>query len=111
MAQPTCKRLGPLPVPVGLPPVGVLLADDVQYVPPLEADAQLVARDVQVVVRRVGEVGPVVVLEQPVKSLTAGIHKMRYMCVLRKMKDHDKRKEQRRGAWPMAKSFPISTVP
>ena len=48
--------MGPLAVPVGLPPVLVLPVDDVQDVSPLEGDAQLVARDVQVVVGVVVEV-------------------------------------------------------
>ena len=41
----------------------VLLADHVQDVAPLEGDAQLVAGDVEVIVRSVGEVGPVVELK------------------------------------------------
>ncbi len=40
----------------------VLPVDDVEDVPPLEADAQFVARDVQVVVRVVVKVGAVVKL-------------------------------------------------
>ena len=50
------EGLGPLAVPVGLPPVLVLPVDDVQDVAPLERDAELVARDVQVVVGVVVEV-------------------------------------------------------
>ena len=42
----------------------VLLADHVQDVAPLEGDAQLVAGDVEVVVRGVGEVCSVVELKQ-----------------------------------------------
>ncbi len=42
--------------------MGVLPVDDVQDVPALEGDAQLVAGDVQVVVRVVVEVGAVVEL-------------------------------------------------
>ena len=57
------QGLSPLAVPVCLPPVWVLLADHVQDVAPLEGDAQLVARDVQVVIRGVGEVGTVVILQ------------------------------------------------
>ena len=41
----------------------VLLADHVQDVAPLEGDAQLVAGDVEVVVRGVGEVCSVVELK------------------------------------------------
>ena len=57
------QSLSPLAVPVGLPPVWVLLADHVQDVAPLEGDAQLVAGDVEVVVRGVGEVCSVVELK------------------------------------------------
>ena len=62
----TGERLRPLAVPVGLPPVWVLLADHVQDVAPLEGDAQLVAGDVEVVVRGVGEVGSVVKLKHTI---------------------------------------------
>ena len=41
----------------------VVPTDDMENVATLEADAQLVARDVQVVVRGVGEVGTVVILD------------------------------------------------
>ncbi len=44
--------------------MGVLPVDDVQDVPALEGDAQLVAGDVQVVVRVVVEVGAVVELRE-----------------------------------------------
>ena len=56
ISLPTCKRLGPLAVSVGLPPVLILPVDDVQDVSALERDAQLVARDVEVVVGVVVEV-------------------------------------------------------
>ena len=42
----------------------VLPVDDVQDVPALEGDSQLVARDVEIVVRVVVEVGAVVELEK-----------------------------------------------
>ena len=48
-------------VPVSLPPVRVVLVDNVEDVAALEGDAELVAGDVQVVLRRVGEVCAVVV--------------------------------------------------
>ena len=48
-------------IPVCLPPVGIVLVDNVKDVPALEGDAELVTRDVQVVFGAVGEVGPVVV--------------------------------------------------
>ena len=57
------QGLGPLPVPVGLPPVRVVLADHVQDVSALEGDAELVTGDVEIVVRSVGEVSPVVELK------------------------------------------------
>ena len=57
------QGLGPLPVPVGLPPVRVVLADHVENVPALEGDAELVTRDVEIIVRSVGEVCPVVELK------------------------------------------------
>ena len=57
------QGLCPLSVPVGLPPVRVVLADDVEDVSPLEGDAKLVARDVEIVVRGVGEMCPVVKLK------------------------------------------------
>ena len=60
----TCQRLCPLSISVGLPPVRVLAVDDVQDVPALEGDSQLVARDVEIVVRVVVEVGAVVELEK-----------------------------------------------
>ena len=41
--------------------MGIVLVDDVENVAPLEGDAQLVAGDVEVVIRHVGEVGSVVV--------------------------------------------------
>ena len=41
----------------------ILLADDVYYVPALEGDAELVAGDVEIVVRGVGEVCSVVELK------------------------------------------------
>ena len=41
----------------------VVLADDVEDVSPLEGDAKLVARDVEIVVRGVGEMCPVVKLK------------------------------------------------
>ncbi len=44
--------------------MGVLPVDDVQDVPALEGDAQLVAGDVQVVVRVVVEMGAVVELRE-----------------------------------------------
>ena len=52
----TCEGLGPLSVSVGLPPVLILPVDDVQDVSALERDAQLVARDVEIVVGVVVEV-------------------------------------------------------
>jgi len=48
-------------VPISLPPVRVVFVDDVEYVAPLEGDAQLVAGDVEVVIRHVGEVCAVVI--------------------------------------------------
>ncbi len=48
-------------IPVGLPPVRVVLVDDMEDVPALEGDAQLMAGDVEVVIRHVGEVCAVVV--------------------------------------------------
>ena len=60
----TCQCLRPLSVPVCLPPVRVLPVDDVEDVAPLEGDAQLVARDVQVVIRVVRKVGTEVKLEE-----------------------------------------------
>ena len=59
----TRQRLRPLAVPVGLPPVGILPVDDVQDVAALERDPELVARDVEVVVRVVGEVSTIVILK------------------------------------------------
>lgn len=44
-----CKGLVLLAFPVSLPPVSVVLTDDVEDVALLEADAQLPARDVGVV--------------------------------------------------------------
>ena len=57
------QGLGPLAISVGLPPVGVVLADDVEDVATLEGDAELVAGDVEIVVRGVGEVCSVVELK------------------------------------------------
>ncbi len=65
----TCQGLSPLAVPVGLPPVWVLPVDDVQDVTALKRDAQLVARDVQVVVRFVVEVGTVMKLQRWKKTV------------------------------------------
>ena len=59
----TGEGLRPLAVPVGLPPVLVLPVDDVQDVAPLERDAELVARNVEVVVGIVVEVRAEVQLE------------------------------------------------
>ena len=64
----TSQRLCPLPVPVGLPPVGVVLADHVEDVAPLEGDPELVAGNVEIVVRGVGEMGSVVELEYTIPS-------------------------------------------
>ena len=47
------QSLSPLAVPVCLPPVRVVLADDVEDVATLEGDAELVAGDVEIVVRGV----------------------------------------------------------
>ena len=58
------QGLRPLPVPVGLPPVEVLPVDDVEDVAALEADAELVAGDVEVVVGIVVEVRPVMELKK-----------------------------------------------
>ena len=57
----------PLSVPVRLPPVRVFPVDNVEDVAPGEGDAQLVAGDVQVVVRVVAEVGAEVELETELK--------------------------------------------
>ena len=43
--------------------MGVILADHVEDVSSLERDAELVTRDVEVVIWTVGEVGPVVELQ------------------------------------------------
>ena len=48
-------------IPVSLPPVRVVLVDDVEDIAALKGDAELVAGDVEVVFRRVGKVGAVVV--------------------------------------------------
>ncbi len=56
-----CYSVYSVDVPVGLPPVRVVLVDDMEDVPALEGDAQLVAGDVEVVIRHVGEVCAVVV--------------------------------------------------
>ena len=53
-----------VPVPVGLPPVGIGLADDVKDVSLLEGQAQLPARHVGVVGRVVVKMGLDVHLEQ-----------------------------------------------
>ena len=50
----------PLPVSVGLPPVRIFLADDMEYVTTLEGDTKLMTRYIQVIIRGVGEVSPVV---------------------------------------------------
>ena len=47
------QSLSPLAVPVGLPPVRVVLADDVEDVATLEGDAELVTGNVEIVVRGV----------------------------------------------------------
>ena len=47
------QSLSPLAVPVSLPPVGVILADHVEDVATLEGDAELVAGNVEIVVRGV----------------------------------------------------------
>lgn len=57
-----CQSLRPLAVPVGLPPMRVLPVDDVEDVAALKRDAQLVARDVEIVIRVVIEVGAIVKL-------------------------------------------------
>ena len=44
--------------------MGVILADHVEDVSSLERDAELVTRDVEVVIGTVGEVGPVVELQR-----------------------------------------------
>ena len=59
----TCQRLRPLSVPVGLPPVRIILTDNMEDVSPLEADPELVTGNVEVVIRRVGEVSPIVKLK------------------------------------------------
>ena len=43
--------------------MGVILADHVEDVPSLERDAELMTRDVEVVIGTIGEVGPVVELQ------------------------------------------------
>ena len=58
------QGLRPLAVPVGLPPVEVFPVDDVEDVAALEADPELVARDVEVVVGIVVEVRSVVELNE-----------------------------------------------
>ena len=47
------QSLSPLAVPVSLPPVRVVLADDVEDVATLEGDAELVTGNVEIVVRGV----------------------------------------------------------
>jgi len=59
--------LCPLSVSVSLPPVLVFAVDDVKNVSSLEADAQLVTRNVQVVVRVVVEVRPIMHLQEETK--------------------------------------------
>ena len=68
----TSKCLCPLPISVSLPPMWIFSVDDVEDVPTLEGDAQLVARDVQVVVRVVRKVGTVVVLQTQQDRFTGG---------------------------------------
>ena len=78
----TRKSLGPFSVSVGLPPVRVFSVDDVEDVATLERDPQLVARNVEVVVRVVGKVSPVVILQMkmslrisvPHRSMTKQIY-------------------------------------
>ena len=69
-SQLTSQSLSPLPVPVSLPPMRILPIDDVKDVATLEWDAQLVTRDVQVVIRVVWKVGPVMVLKMKQKNST-----------------------------------------
>jgi len=64
-----CKGLILLALPVSLPPVSILLADDVKNVALLEANAQLPARDIWVVLGVVVKVSFHVQLQTPNKSL------------------------------------------
>ena len=59
----TCQGLGPLTITISLPPVRVIFADNMEDIPPLEGDAKLVTRNIEIIVRSVGEVGSEVILE------------------------------------------------